>query len=151
MEVSDEMRIKAEGIIKTWKVFVKMYPRATLWYIATKLSNSLGFGLIRLKYDKRGSGSRQKYGEARTGTYNAIEIISLETYHQAFVFFHEIGHVVLHLSKEPDEDEDIFIVEEEADEFSKFICRSLWPEFNEKIGDWADRDIRNLYTNSIID
>ena len=144
MKITNETRIdlkgKAKRIAGLWKKISSERPHLTFWAHARIISEKVGCQLRKLpesEWMKENDIHRLGSTNGKTlyvrGFKNAV--------HEAYVFFHEVGHVILHYGTE--RRHKILTtpqMEVEADDFATEVCMHLWPQHADLYKELSDNN-----------
>jgi Zn-dependent peptidase ImmA (M78 family) len=126
-----DLKGRAVRIAGLWKRISKEQPYATFWAHARVMSSKIGCELRKLPenlYQIDNDIQRLGQTDGRVLYVRSFR----DKVHEAFVFFHEVGHVLLHYGTE--KRWRILTTKQmeiEADDFATVVCMVLWPEHKE--------------------
>lgn len=119
---------RAARIASLWKRIDRERPNLTFWAKARIMSEKIDCQLRKLPVDKWITVEEHHLLGQTDGRLLHVRSFK-DKVHEAFVFFHEVGHVLLHYGTEKRWRVLTTVQKEiEADDFATAVCMSLWPE-----------------------
>lgn len=122
---------KANRIASLWQRISKEKPEYNLWAKARILSEKIGCQMKRLPESAWKDGDLHVLG-LTNGKHLHVRGFQSQL-QEAFVFFHEVGHVLLHFGVNINRKITTKEKEYEADQFAQIVCEQIWPQHKEPI------------------
>lgn len=127
---------KAKRMVHLWNNISKQKPGLTMWAKARVISEKIGCELKKLPLNEYHKDDLHVLGQTNGKTLHVRKF--KDSLMEAFTFFHEVGHVVLHYGTENRHRYFSKVqLEKEADEYAMLVCCELWPQYEEKIRQFA--------------